>query len=353
MHTQAVPSQASPESMPMLGRADLMPIDIASDEYDVLRQIEAIQLDIRRKLWINPRARIDELHASGQAKCQGYAIAGSEALETAGIEHFIGYINVHATLMVPAGDRLWMIDMGVPKFNQPIGNIQRDSRNDAHITVGHKILCHHDMQAARSIIRLNGREVMLDSSVDASIAIAQHTWLSSRPGKSESSYYDPSRIKDFQNLIVSIFDSATGRKVAYNDAKFNEHCNDGDYESAAFHAIEMHGMFPNIDLRTNPGKRTKTVVRNLAAAGNFGLAQEVASAFLASFKGIDDTRVTEYEADFIRYIAQYSGRKTLANYALRLYNSVVDRERAHQSTIRAKIDVTKPLLQLGQQPQEI
>ena len=195
----------------------------------------------------------------------------------------------------------------------------------------------------RTLARINGQAMAQDGDVDINSAVQDHPWLtvkSSNYSRFKDKRYDP------QNLIASIFNAENGREMMYNLAKFRESYRENDLNTAAQSVIAMHGSFPDIDLRTDTTRSIKSLVRRLSIASDYETAAQVTEAYFSSFADINDTRVVEYKADCLRYIARYSGKRTLAERAIELYKRVEKAPNAHRDVVKTKISLCKPLITL-------
>lgn len=299
-----------------------------ASELEIIMTAAQVQESVRRTVTFSPYSRIDDLRTTDTANCVGYAKLGSVGLEDRGVRHYVGFVNGHATLLIPTPDNMWLFDMLSPRLSQPMGR---------------ELLNRQPTRTERSLALMSGRGIVLNGAVDPIGATQKYPWLSTERGSHRINHPDSEYSAGSRNLILSMYQPEPGRKAIYHYAKFNEAYEDKNLIEAAESLKQMHGLFPDIDMRGTSPQRVKSTVKRLAIARNFDLAREAAEAYFASFTHSTDSRVAEYQADCLRYIAKFSRQGNLAKRAIELYESTKRNPKSHRSSIKAKIDLCAPL----------
>lgn len=300
----------------------------SASELEVIMRAAQVQEHVRSQLWYQERADIDDLYRTGTTTCAGYAIMGSEELEAAGLPHYVGLANTHAAAYVITPDNIWLFDMLSPKLNKPVTN---------------DLLYFNDSDPNRILARINACNITLASGDDYITTLSKNEWLSTKANKITYPGVERRYARHPQNLIITLFTPELGRKMVYQRKKFVEAYNNQDITGAAQALIKMKGTFPDLDLRTETPRCVKSIVRRLAAAKDFDTAREVAHAYFSSFGNIQDSRVAEYQGDCLRYIANHSGKKSLARRAMDLYEVSRQNPASDKTVIRNKINLCRAI----------
>ncbi|MGI9028248.1 MAG: hypothetical protein ACR2FM_05430 [Candidatus Saccharimonadales bacterium] len=297
---------------------------------EVIMYAAQIQEKVRANLRFEPDSSIDDIEQTGKTNCVGYTLKGSEQLEQADIQHYVGFINGHATLLVPTSQDIWLLDMLSPELNQPLRNV---------------LTLYGQASENRSMARLNSVQLLQQTDLDWESGFDKHPWLRAMQVCTQISGRDSDydRTERSYSLIASLFKPEFGRNLIYQYAKFNEAYDACNLLAASNAITNMAGYYPDIDMRGDSAKKVKSVVRRLAIAGQFSEADAVTDAFFSSFSVSQDSRVGEYKADCLRYIAQHSGQKTLAKRALELYQSAKKNPNSFNKSISAKIEICNTL----------
>lgn len=311
----------------------------------------AVQQAIRRSLWYEPGVSLEALSETQMATCIGYTVVGSEALEAAGVDHWVGFANGHAVLLLPDRNNLWLLDMLSPELNQPI---------DRALSYGTKQSISEDLNNhGRAVVKLH-TEVLAGTLHKTPEDIAQtHPWFLVDTSKTRRDRLFPGvsheneRRQRYsrQSLILSVFEPKNGRNVLAEYSTFRESMDSGQYKNATKSLRELAGFYPDIDARGDSFKLVKRLVGRLSRAGDIASAKTVVSDFFSSFSISGDTRVREYEGDCLRVIAEAGNDIDAALQAFERYNSVRRNPRSY-GCVAAKatiaLDIAKQLDHRGE-----
>lgn len=279
-----------------------------------MKTIQSVEQLVQSQLTFSPDARIDEMDFTRRANCIGYVLLGSYALEQAGIDHSIMYVNGHATTLIPTDNGIHMSDVTSPHLSTNINN-------DLFIYPG---------ELNRKVGRLNTVGIIADSPLDWHNSLESHPWLKGRTSEN----YD---------ALVAIYSADEGRDAIYFHQKFEETYSANEFVAAAENLISMNDIFPDIDIRSPFYSRVKKTVHKLAAEQEFDLAEEVTSTIFENCTFSKDSRFTEYQADCYRYIAQHSHASRIARKALQLYQKAAVHPLSIKPPIQHKINKCKTL----------
>lgn len=293
-------------------------------------EIEAVQRNAVAHLsfdW-HGESVIDGLESAVKADCAGYTILGSEALQRKGIAHRVGMINGHATTTVQIEGAVWLMDNLSPHLNQSLEGNQFGET---------------ELPGGRLSAVIDGDLLASNAGLNPINAYVKHPWLEAKRKKARDQWSSVGT----NYLLISTFEPELGREMIKNHAQFREAYCAERIEDAAQFVVKMAGRFPEIDIRQDDAKKVKSLVRRLSAKRNFDIAQETTEAFFSSFQDIKDSRVVEYKADCLRYIAKYSGQRRLARIAIDLYQLAIQKPKSYDSSISAKIRLCNGLASEG------
>ncbi|MFO0781298.1 MAG: hypothetical protein U0524_00190 [Candidatus Saccharimonadales bacterium] len=267
------------------------------------------------------------------ADCFGYSIATSECLEKAGIDHWIGFANGHATVVMPntANNGLYLLDALTPALNQDM----RGASGIAPSGVEKQI-----EQFNRGATWLNTRQVAVSSKQDTLEAFEKNPWLTF--SKSASSISSDHRGAD-KRVIMSIFEPQTGRQAleAYKD--FDAYIGMDEYEQAADVLSKIPGLFPEIDLR-RPQRDIRRLAGGLSGEGRTEKAKQAVASYFSSFILSNDSRVWQAKGDCLRRIAKYGHDESAAKAAIEAYEKASRMPKSHHKTIAGKQKKAQELL---------
>lgn len=285
---------------------------------------DKVQDIVGQSLWFEGSSSVEDTIRNQSATCVGYAIAGSEALEQAGIKHNIAFVNGHSTIFTPYdqddGSKIRLVDMLTPDLTQDI--------SDKFVLYQHTA---KDGDRGRSFGVLNTRHLKNASP-------AKNPWL-------EVKEYNDARLEPASNkrLIVTLFTPEDGREVVANYACFKRAAENEQYKLATDALLELDGVFPDIDIRGESPKLVLNIVKKLSRDGRIDEAREVTRSFYDSFIG-NDTRLYEKRADCVQEIAKISKKPEFAKRALELYRNSLRTRKALKAPIVGKMAISQALV---------
>lgn len=267
------------------------------------------------------------------ADCFGYSIATSECLDKAGIKHWIGFANGHATLVMPNTENngLYLLDALTPALNQDMRGASGIAPSGVHKQIE---------QFSRGATWLNTRQVAVSSKQDTLEAFEKNPWLSF--SKSASSISSDHKGAD-KRVIMSIFEPHTGRQAleAYKD--FDTYIAMDEYKHAAYILSEIPGLFPEIDLR-RPQRDIRRLAGGLSSEGHTAIAKQAVADYFSSFVLSNDSRVWQAKGDCLRRIAKYGQDESAAKAAVAAYEKASRMPKSHHKTIAGKQKKANELL---------
>lgn len=298
--------------------------------------------------------------AEGQfATCAGYTIIGSEGLELAGIDHWVGFVNGHAAMLLPLRNEsaIRLTDPLTPELNQDLeaatvrGSYQK-SQSDLR-------------QYGRAALLINTRRLARHSSMSLPEAFKRIPWLkyNSEPGAAFEDerylYEQPGFIgdQDRQNrkllrkyqVILNVFNADTGRGVLEEYVEFKQELAKGDYPSAAHCLRNLGSNYPEIDARESHAD-VKKLISALAADGDTKGARELIEGYFSGFSLSHDSRIQESQADCLRLLAKQTGDISAASKARELYEKAIRSPHAFRKRLAGKIRKTIALCDNLSQP---
>jgi hypothetical protein len=288
---------------------------------------ESVQDLITQSLRFDKEAELSDITENQATTCVGYTIAGSEALESAEVDHYVAFMNGHANLFIPLESdnetKVWMLDMLCQDLSQDVSD--------------NFMLYKHDEDAERSYGTLRTNAFNSEKFRNEEIH-KQYPWVALKD-------YEDYRLEPGSNrrLIVTLAEPALGREDVKKYAEFREAFDKNDLESASQALLDISGRFPDIDIRSCSVKRVNSLVKKLAYSGHIDEAREVTVAFYDSFVG-SDSRVLEKRADCIKEIAKASGRPEFAKKAVSLYEKSLAKRQTDRECVIGKIATSKDLI---------
>jgi hypothetical protein len=323
----------------------LMPAE-AVEFGDNLEIARSIRQDVRGRLRYDlqymtrpTKPTLEDRFAPEGTVCYGYALEYSEQLERNGVDHLVGVVNRHATVLVRDGENLQWLD--------PLSPVDQDLSTAVEYSTVPLNSVFEAAQTEKVSMIVDSVRLGEDVEPNFELRAAKTPWLT----KHENVHR-----KGATKLFLTLFEPESGREVVNNYARFREALRDNNLEETASSIIDMAGRFPDIDIAGKFPKHVKTTVRQLVLSGRQELAAQVSSAFFSSFSVLEDTRVGEYEADCLRYIATVGtksegfGTKINAQYwglmekARGIYMNLMNDPRSSNSSIAGKLAVCETIL---------
>ncbi|HVV26055.1 MAG TPA: hypothetical protein VHC21_03420 [Candidatus Saccharimonadales bacterium] len=286
------------------------------------------------------------------ATCAGYTIIGSEALELAGVSHWVGFVNGHATLLLPLPSQpaIRLTDPLTPELNQDLraatvrGSYQQaeaDLRqyNRAALILNTRRLAR---QSSLSLPEAFRRIPWLKYSSEQGAAFEDERYLYDQPGfVSEQDRQSRQALRKYQ-VILNIFEAGMGRGLLEDYVEFKNDLAKEDYASAADCLRNLSGNYPEIDARESHAD-VKKLVSVLAARGDTEAAKELIEGYFSSFSLSHDSRIQESQADCLRLLARRTGDVSAAAKARELYEKAISSPHAFRQRLAGKLGKTAAL----------
>lgn len=312
-----------------VNRALWYPVDgDDSDDYDIYGIEYPITLD-----------SLDDQFAN----CYGYTFVTSELLDSAGIEHWIGYssgLMNHAFILLPPAnkqtDGVYFIDSLLPQLNHPLDrSIQRSS-----------------LRKMRQDIETIGRSAfMLDAQIFSDEINEKYDELSAAYpwlvyAKDRSCFHrDTKTSKKYDRkhqLVTTVHSSEVGREVVDWYGRYQQASHLDDYQRAADLISRMQGVYPNIDARQNHTD-VHHLVDWLCEHDKQDQALTLIQEYFSSFEFSHDTRIAEAKADMHMRVANRTGSLAVAETAELIYLDTVNKKQCFRGRIESKIDRVKSM----------
>lgn len=296
---------------------------------EVLELARRVQSIVSQSLRYDPQAKIDDLEDGQRANCVGYSQVASESLDVAEVDHYIAFMNGHASIFVRTTDedesRIFMVDPLCVDITQ-------------EVTESFNLYGQQDA-SARSYGTIVSSCFNAGTSMEFDELKSKYPWVSIKE-------FSDIKLEATNNrrLIVVLDQPEPGRKVLGHYARFKEKIAEDNWREAAVQVVNMSGNFPDIDIRGESVQQVRKVVKSLARTGESDLASEVIDAFYDSFIG-EDPRVPEYRADCNREIAVATGQSDFMRSAIALYEKATQKRRANNECVLGKLATSRALLQ--------
>jgi hypothetical protein len=323
---------------------------------------------VRRSLWFPQKSSthndfkkfnlsqpldLDSLVEKQMTNCYGFTVAASECLDAVGIDHWIGYANGHAFVLIPnqaeeGRDDVFLLDPLSPHLNQQLGSA---------LSWGTPESIRHDIETnERAAVILDSDQMGRTLGRDTDTLVLEHPWLMfaayNDPLRARRAAYfnaDPStvesRYRGPYRLVTAIFEGTKGREVIENYVAFLVATESGDVASACQSLSELSGCYPELDARQSH-RELRSVVKKLCVEDPDAAARVVDEYFgdLASVSG--DSRLRERKGDLMRVIAKITGSRAAAQYALRAYQEAAGKPGAYQPIILGKLARARELVEV-------
>lgn len=346
-------------------------------EENALAAAHIICSQVREALWY-PESKKDfealgleepvelaDLPEAQAGDCFAFTIVASECLEMTGIDHWIGFANGHATILLPTegGRRLHLTDPLSPVLSQDLQHSMVRGGSRDHSVVD-------DMEEfGRSAIELNTLSLALRARGDTAELLGEHTWLTFRRGGDQNVAVGLERAQAIMTgrdpygrelhpsrsrVFMSVFLPEDGRQMLHDYDDFQHAYRRGEYLDAAGILYDRLGnAYPDLDARQSH-VRVKTVVRELAGNGAANYARKLLDEYFESFAIMaDDSRVPEAHADCLSIVAREAGDSAAAGEAAEIYRQVLDYRKSYREAVEGKLSKATALvarLHLGPLP---
>lgn len=279
--------------------------------------------------------------------CFAFTIVSSECLEIAGIDHWIGFANGHATVLLPTEESQGL------HMNDPLSPVLSQDLQHSMVSGGSgDYSVADDMRAfGRSAIELNSLSLASRARGDTIDLLAEHPWLVFQRGPHAVNRYGlaqdivsgrdvygrelhPSKSR----IFMSVFLPEDGREMLHDYDEFQRAYRDGEHMDAASILYSRLGDgYPDVDARQSHS-RVKEVVRMLAQNGSAIYARALLDEYFESFVLMaEDSRVAEAHADCLIIVAREAGDPDVATEAAGMYSSVLRHNRAYRDAVAGKL----------------
>lgn len=244
------------------------------------------------------------------ANCYGYTIVASECLDQIkGLEHYIGYVNQHAVIMLfdRPSQRSFLLDVPTNELCKETTEAISGKNPQDQLMSGE----------LRAVNWLQTSELVknLPPSINRDAFVSSRPWLNFADVTSQQ-YRDGDRRNSLLQLIT--LPSIPGRellRVHYDAIIHNRH----DEFSAAYESLsQLPGIYPDVD-RRNDLKEASQLCKKLIARGMGEQAIELAQTVHASLSPGDTTVNRFFLGDILRKVATATGNAKLVEQAIQTY----------------------------------
>lgn len=244
------------------------------------------------------------------ANCYGYTIVASECLDQIkGLEHYIGYVNQHAVIMLfdRPSQRSFLLDVPTNELCKETTEAISGKNPQDQLMSGE----------LRAVNWLQTSELVknLPPSINRDAFVSSRPWLNFADVTSQQ-YRDGDRRNSLLQLIT--LSSIPGRellRVHYDAIIHNRH----DEFGAAYESLsQLPGIYPDVD-RRNDLKEANQLCKKLITQGMGQQAIELAQTVHASLSPGDTTVNRFFLGDILRKVATATGSVELVEQAIQTY----------------------------------
>lgn len=244
------------------------------------------------------------------ANCYGYTIVASECLDQIkGLEHYIGYVNQHAVIMLfdRPSQRSFLLDVPTNELCKETTEAISGKNPQDQLMSGE----------LRAVNWLQTSELVknLPPSINRDAFVSSRPWLNFADVTSQQ-YRDGDTRNSLLQLIT--LPSIPGRellRVHYDAIIHNRH----DEFGAAYESLsQLPGIYPDVD-RRNDLKEANQLCKKLIAQGMGEQAIELAQTVHASLSPGDTTVNRFFLGDILRKVATATGNVELVEQAIQTY----------------------------------
>ena len=244
------------------------------------------------------------------ANCYGYTIVASECLDQIkGLEHYIGYVNQHAVIMLfdRPSQRSFLLDVPTNELCKETTEARSGKDPQDQLMSGE----------LRAVNWLQTSELVknLPPSINRDAFVSSRPWLNFADVTSQQ-YRDGDTRNSLLQLIT--LPSIPGRellRVHYDAIIHNRH----EEFSAAYESLsQLPGIYPDVD-RRNDLKEADRLCKKLISQGMGQQAIELAQTVHASLSPGDTTVNRFFLGDILRKVATATGSVELVEQAIQTY----------------------------------
>ncbi len=283
-----------------------------------------------------------------KANCYGYTIVASECLDQIGVEHYVGYVNQHAVVMLfdrtSGSKRSYLLDVATKEFYQETTKAVGGEDPLDQLWRG-ELRAINTLQTSELL-----RKVDIDDPGKRQKFIRDRFWLSF---DKDSRHRDDDEYEYLlhSQLQLITMPSVPGREMLrlYHNVIINTLGNNPDPVAASEDIIDQFaGIYPDIDPRNKLGHakalRTKLIGRHM---GDSALA--LADVIKASLLPDDTSESRFFKGETLRKIAKVEGDPKKAAEAIEEYNGLFElpSDNAEFLASVGRVVARKPVLSRG------
>ena len=283
-----------------------------------------------------------------KANCYGYTIVASECLDQIGVEHYVGYVNQHAVVMLfdrtSGSKRSFLLDVATKEFYQETTKAVGGEDPLDQLWRG-ELRAINTLQTSELL-----RKVDIDDPSKRQKFINERFWLSF---DKDSRHRDDDEYEYLlhSQLQLITMPSVPGREMLrlYHNVIINTLGNNPDPVAASEDIIDQFaGIYPDIDPRNKlePAKalRTKLIDQHM---GDSALA--LADVIKASLLPDDTSESRFFKGETLRKIAKVEGDPKKAAEAIEEYNGLFElpSDNAEFLVSVGRVVARKPVLSRG------
>lgn len=295
-----------------------------------------------------PPVNEDYISKTKETSCFGYAIALSECLEEAKIDHWVAFTNNHGYAVVPNASRTraWLINPSQPKLNGELSlhhisrtlegieeQIACDGKSTAYLNTDEYVKSHFKNRFCDVV------------SMEASV------WMTLESDEAITRQRDDARGYVYQKhenmlrkrlLPTAFYAPGVGRMVLTEYSAFQYYVAHNDFEAAQQCLIKLGDKYPEIDARNRQEHLRKTLA-GLITAGAFGASAKIIELFTKSMSQTYDPRTNTWRADLYRKLGAECRQIEILRTSRDIYEAA--RTEANASIIDSKVKKTEVLIQ--------
>ena len=246
--------------------------------------------------------------------CFGHAIVASECLERLGMEHFIGYANQHAFVMLAdrKSDRSFMLDVATKELYQ----------ETTQAIGGDDIIQQLELGGLRAVNVLDSRVLIrqLPPMKSVSAFVDERPWLSYAPNGSGAGRWRESKPRDYLLQLITL-PAAPGRQLLEQQLNALIALTRGDYVEAHHQLSDLDGLYLDVDNRNNLVAMNK-LCRRLIQNNMSQHALQIAEVVDASLVPNDRSKNQLFLPDMMRRVARQLGDVALMQQAVARYQAL-------------------------------
>jgi hypothetical protein len=336
--------------------------DRAEYEENALAAAHVVLSQVREALWyVKPTEFKDfgieddvvslaALSERQAGRCIGFTVVASECLEMSGIDHWIGFVNGHSTILLPTeeGQQLNLADPLSPVLSQ---DLQHSMVTGG--TKGHSV--NDDMEEyGRSAVELNTLSLAGRARGSTAELLRDHPWLIFQRGEVPDMFAAERQAQELvagsgnfgqpihpskARIFMSLFLPEEGRQMLHDYDEFRVAYSRGQLlDAAGVLYNQLGGSYPDLDARQSHVK-VKAIVRELAGNGAANYAKKLLDEYFESFVLVsDDSRIPEARGDCLAIIAREAGDAEAASEAAEIYEMVLkEHRRAYREAVAGKL----------------